>query len=89
METLRPGKCLNNNIINFVGKAFIQSWRGQGAPKTHVFSSHLIDKLLLKRTGPRGELYNFAAVRTCCDRVVGGIGALEELLIPVNANENH
>ena len=87
MVTLRPGKWLNDNIINFVGKAFIQPWRGQCATKTHVFSSHWVDKLL-NRPDPE-DPYNFAAVRKWCDRVAGGMAALEELLIPKNANGNH
>ena len=46
MTTLRPTKWLNDSIINFVGKAMIQPRRGRGAVKVHLFSSHLMDKLL-------------------------------------------
>ena len=44
--TLQPTKWLNDNIVNFVGKAMIQPWRGSGTAKVHLFSSHLMDKIL-------------------------------------------
>ena len=46
VATLRPTKWLNDNIVNFVGKVVIQPQRGHDATKVHVFSSHLMDKLL-------------------------------------------
>ena len=44
--TLQPTKRLNDNIVNFVGKVMIQSRRGRGTARVHVFSLHLMDKLL-------------------------------------------
>ena len=52
MLTLQQGKWLNDNIINFVRKVFIQLRRGRGAARTYMFSSHLMDKLL---SGPDPE----------------------------------
>ena len=39
-------KWINGSIVNFVGKVMIQPWRGRGAAKVHMFSSHLMDTLL-------------------------------------------
>ena len=75
MATLRPTKWLNDSIINFVGKAMIQPQRGRGAAKVHVFSSHLMDKLL-EGANPTVQ-YDFAAVGGWCDRVPGGISSLD------------
>lgn len=59
MATLRPMRWINDSIVNFVGKVLIQPWRGRGAAKVHVFSSHLMDRLLsgTDQTDP----YKFAA----------------------------
>ena len=62
MAMLRPTKWLNLNdsIINFMGKAMIQPRQGRGAAKVHVFSSHLMDKLL--GDADSTIQYDFAAV---------------------------
>ena len=57
MVTLRPTNWINDTIVNIV---WIHPWRGWGAAKVHVFSSHLMDTLLggANPTDP----YDFAAV---------------------------
>ena len=65
----------------------IQPQRGRGAAKVHVFSSHLMDKLL-EGANPTVQ-YDFAAVGGWCDRVPGGISSLDEIFIPVNPDGNH
>ena len=87
MATLRPTKWLHDSIINFVRKAMIQPRQGHGAAIVHVFSSHLMDKLL--GDADSTIQYDFAAVEGWCDRVPGGIGCLDELFIPVNPDGNH
>ena len=58
--TLQPTKWLNDNIVNFAGKAMIQPRRGRGTDRVYVFSSHLMDKLL-GGADPTIQ-YDFAAV---------------------------
>ena len=78
---------INDSIVNFVGKVLIQPWRGRGAAKVHVFSSHMMDRLL-SGIDPAGP-YNFAAVGRWCDRVPGGMSNLDKIYIPVNPSGNH
>ena len=87
MATLRPTKWLHDSIINFVRKAMIQPRQGHGAAIVHVFSSHLMDKLL--GDADSTIQYDFAAVEGWCDRVPGGVSCLDEIFIPVNLNGNH
>ena len=87
IATLRLMKWINDSVVNSVGKVMIQTWRGRGATKVHVFSSHLMDKLF---GGADSTVqYDFAAVGGWCDRVPGGISSLDEIFIPVNPNGNH
>ena len=87
IATLRPMEWINDNIVNFVGKVVIQPWRGRGAAKVHVSSSHLMDRLL--RAADPTTHYDFAAVGGWRDKVPGGISSLDEIFIPVNPDGNH
>ena len=87
MATLRPMRWINDSIVNFVEKVLIQPWRGQGMAKVHVYSSHMMDRLL-SGTDPT-DPYNFAAVGRWCDRVPGGISNIDEICIPLNPIGNH
>ena len=61
--------------------------RESGAAKVHVFSSHLMDKLL---GGADSTVqHNFESVGGCCARVPGGMSSLDENLILVNPDGNH
>ena len=64
----------------------IQPWRGRDAALVHVFSLHLMGKLL-KGADPTVQ-YDFAAVGGWCDRVPGGMSCLDEIFIPVNPHWN-
>ena len=87
MLTLGPTRWLNDNIINFVGKVLIQPWRGRGAARVHVFSTHLMNKLLSGTDSADG--YNFAEAARWCERVPGGMRDLKEIFIPINPGGNH
>ena len=50
-----------------LGKFMIQPWKGRETTKVHVFSSHLMDKLL--RGADPTDPYDSAAIGRWCDRV--------------------
>ena len=87
MLTLGPSRWLNDSIINFVGKVLIQPWRGRGAARVHVFSTHLMNTLLSGTDSADG--YNFTEAARWCARVPGGMRDLEEIFIPINSGSNH
>ena len=82
-----PDNWLNDEVINYACRVFVQPRQAEHRRKVHVYNSYFMTMLM--RCVGRTDSCNFSDVHGFDGRIHGGLSSLDELYIPVNLNDNH